>query len=92
MMERDEAEALFDSMNSLFDSMNSLFDSLEFNLRAMVARGAPPPGVVAPMDSQIKRAILEASADILRAIKLSVIEVFREAQEASQETKQGDRG
>jgi hypothetical protein len=42
--------------------------------------------LIQDLDVQIKRAIVEAAADVLGAIKLSVVEVFREADETSKET------
>jgi hypothetical protein len=66
--------------------IEALLELSELKLRAMAARDAPPHGVEAPKDVQIKRAIVEAAADVLGAIKLSVVEVFREADETSKET------
>jgi hypothetical protein len=65
--------------------IEALLELSELKLRAMAARDAPPHGVEAPRDVQIKRAIVEAAADVLGAIKLSVVEVFGGADETSKE-------
>jgi hypothetical protein len=65
--------------------IEALLELSELRLRAMAARDAPPHGVEAPRDVQIKRAIVEAAADVLGAIKLSVVEVFGGADETSKE-------
>jgi hypothetical protein len=79
------------------EKIETLLGIAETHLRYAVSIGAPPHGVEVPMDAQFKRAIIEAAADVLKAIKLSIVEVFREAEEAFEETDgeragQVDRG